>query len=482
MTANQYSAAFVESRKVEAPIGMSTALVSLLVVFIPLFALAVFGDEAVDHLRAVSAKFELLKSGSAVIVVGLLVVFATIALGSWLLASKRFLFVALFLFAVSFSEVTVSSLNQSAFALRYLLFTIVTALGLLQLFRWNRDVIDASVIVGVLLFVWIAIDVALTGFDTNAVSMIPIQITLMFGVLVGLKSRFLASEDIRGVCILFGWMGAIMTLVHFAAYFVHAAPFIGGRFRSIHPLPTNFANAYVLLYIGMIWMLIYETRIVIKVVLLLLAVIGIALIFLSGTRNAMLAITIALAVFAFAWRARILVYGAIAALVVGIIAGEFYENTKSTSELTQRLSNSDTVRWEVWERAIGYVQARPFTGYGLGVGMNKLDHRMPEWLQFDTHNAYLGIWLQIGFVGLALVVALYFIALKTAATLLLSRRLDKKLRDIVILPVTLLIVLLIAGMFEENLTSRGSLQQILWTFCIALTMNVGRIAAAETRT
>lgn len=457
----------------EPSIGAPTAMIALTVIALPFFLLAILGGEAITALSVVSAKFEMLKSGSELLIALLAIAaIAAIGLGAWLLAGKRYLFIVLLFFSVSFSEVTVAALNQAAFGIRYLLFLVLTALGVVQLARVNREVLDSTVLIGLMLLSWIAIDLVLTGATGNATAMIPIQVTMLLGVLVGLKSRFVRKADIRDVCVVFGWIGAIATVIHLSAIFIHPSPFIGGRFRSIFPLPTNFANGYVLLFISMIWLLFYERRAVWKIVLAALVVAGAALIFLTGTRNAMLAVAIALVFFSFAWRVRILAYGAITALLAGTVAVAFVDESRSVSSLSNRLASSDTVRWEVWDRAIAHIEERPVTGYGLGVNMNELDTRLPDWVQFNTHNAYLGIWLQIGIVGLGLVSLLYFVALKTAFATLFSRGLDPSVREVLILPTTLLVVLLIAGMFEENLNSRGSLQQILWVFCIALVMNI----------
>lgn len=459
--------------------GAWTMLVALVVIALPFFMLAVFGGEAVEQLRILSAKFEALRGGSE-LVIALLAVAAIAAtgVGAWLLAAKKNGFVVVLILSVAFSEVTVSVLNQAAFGIRYLLFLIVTALGLVQLTRWNKAVVDSTVAAGMMLLAWIAIVLVIAGADAEALAMLPVQVTLLIGILAGLKSRFVQSEDIRDLCVVFGWIGAAATVIHVAAAMAHDAPFLGGRFRSIYPLPTNFANAYVLLFIAMIWLLFHERRVALKGLLLVLVGAGALLIFLAGTRNAMLSAAIAVLIFALVWRTRILAYGAVVVLLAGIVVSGFLAESGNMSWLSHRLSSSDTVRWEVWERALSHIQQHPIAGFGLGVTMNELDTRLPVWERFDTHNAYLGIWLQIGVVGLAFIVAMYGIALYSAFVTLRNPRLDPALREIMILPATLLVVLLVAGMFEENLTSRGSLQQILWALCIALVMNIKVIARA----
>ena len=107
-------------------------------------------------------------------------------------------------------------------------------------------------------------------------------------------------------------------------------------------------------------------------------------------------------------------------------------------------------------------------GYGFGNVMGEMEKRVAAWELLDTHNAYLGIWIQTGFLGLLLVLLLYIVSLYKGYTYLVFHRQKRDVKEVLVLPLALLSGLFLSGMFEENLSSRGSIQQLIWVLTIVL--------------
>ena len=83
--------------------------------------------------------------------------------------------------------------------------------------------------------------------------------------------------------------------------------------------------------------------------------------------------------------------------------------------------------------------------------------------------------MQLGIVGVILVIIIYFVCLAKGFQLILAKKIDGDIKKVIILPLAMLAALLIAGIFEENLTSRGSLQQLLWSFSVTMIIVIYRI-------
>ncbi|MEA2406359.1 MAG: O-Antigen ligase [Thermoleophilaceae bacterium] len=169
----------------------------------------------------------------------------------------------------------------------------------------------------------------------------------------------------------------------------------------------------------------------------------------SGSRGAMIAATVGLACVALAlpWERRrrlALVGGVLALFAVNVAVSQIPQperarprppqpqrvapesrNAESTLALADELGGSPrpyrrklfgtSGRAEAWRGAVGQAADRPLAGYGFGTEERVFVDRYRNFLSALPENSYLGVLLQLGVAGLALVVALLTAVLVTAA-------------------------------------------------------------------
>lgn len=457
------------------------ALLSLLIVMIVWIWVLLFGEETMKTFMAMSAKFRMvdLRSTRIVFVLMFLSVLA-VSLWSYFLAMKKKLFLVLLISSFVFSEVLLRGFNEIAFVIRYVSITVLLSLGMAQFAEHLRERMDTVQVLGLAYLVWSFINLMINGFDLTSLAMLPMQLTIVLGLFLGFGSIFGDSRSIRYICTALALLGVFMTFFHICSFGLVPKPFLGGRFRSAFIFPTNFANAYVLLFVSMVWYAIRYRSLLIKTALWCLVVIGFSLLFLSGTRNSLLVIVVTLPVFAMVWKMKVPFVAALAVLAVGVIAYVFLRDSGTVSVLGERLVKfSAKTRLEVWKISWEYIKARPFVGYGLGKELDVLAGSMPKWGVLNPHNAYLGIWMQSGLIGLCLMLAIYFVAMFRGIRTLMDGRIAKDVKEVVVLPVALLIGLFVAGFFEENLSSRSSLQQLIWGISICMVMCLRKTIGKE---
>ena len=331
---------------------------------------------------------------------------------------------------------------------------------------------------GLIYLAWQLVGLLLNGYGTTSFLLLPVQFAIFVGILIGLSNDYVRKVDHLRFCHVLGWTGIALTAFHASALILSPQPFLAGRFKSYYLLPTNFANGYALFVVAMLWLALHEQRRVVKVVAWTALPIGLGLLVLSGTRNSILVVFVAVAVFAAVWTRRIFFLGTLGAIAIFSLMVLFVDNASHLDGLFNRFSKLDTSnRQDVWEFAWQYIKQRPLLGYGIGKGGDALGHTLEPWERaeyINTHNAYLGIWLQHGVIGLILVSMVFLVGLIKGARMLLSRHVVPACKQILVLPVALLAGLAVGGMFEEYLTSRGSVQQLLWGFFLLMIVTASR--------
>jgi O-antigen ligase len=276
-----------------------------------------------------------------------------------------------------------------------------------------------------------------------------------------------------------GWTGAALTIFYLASILFVNQPFLAGRFRSFFVLPTNFSNTYVLLYVAMLWLGLSKDILLRKVIIWTALVIGICLLALSATRNPVLFLFAAIGVFSLVWRVKVPILIALFISFFLIVVLLYYQESKHMQFLADRLSSFTTFDREVlWKTSWSYISNRPLLGYGFGRELAFLA-KMPEWGKLNTHNAYLGIWLQLGLFAAISIIFLYLAAIKKGLSFILMRSTSNALRNVISLPTALLIGLFLSGFFEENMTSRGSIQQCMWAISILMINGIDIYAEKE---
>jgi O-antigen ligase len=446
------------------------ASISIFIILIGLIGMYSMGGGFPTDIQAISTKFKTVDLDVGILMPLLMVgMFLSVIFASIILSRKKYVFFALLVGAFALSEVLVPGVNEASFAIRYIFMVALISTGLASIFGSNVNHQNWISRVGLLYLLWCLLNLFINGVNIESLAMLPMQITLFIGIIIGLRSYFTKLTDIKRLLVMLGWIGAGLTIFNLGALFFVSAPFLAGRYRSAFLLPTNFANGYALLYVAMLWLMITEKKIFLKSILFTCVVIGIVLLGLSGTRNAFVMLLVAISAFALVWRLKIPLFIGLGVIIIAVIMRAFLDDSHSLNYVIDRLGETRTSdRQVVWDLAWNYIGNRPWVGYGIGHGQEAIDKSLPFWLQLNSHNAYLGIWLQTGIIGLVLVVLIYILTLGRALKMLLSKTVDRQTKEVLVLPFALLSGLMVTGLVEENLTSRGSLQQLIWGIAILI--------------
>lgn len=440
------------------------ALLSMFIVMLGWTWLLLFGEGTMKAFVATSAKFRMVDLRSTpVVFVLMLSSVLTVVLWAYLLVRKKRLFFVLIVCSFVFSEVLLRGFSEIAFAIRYVSITVLVSLGITQFVRRFREGLDAIQICGLIYIAWSFINLCVNGFDSTSLAMLPMQLAIVLGFLFGFKSIYGDYRSISDICMVLAWLGVFMTFFHILSLVMVSKPFLEGRFRSAFIYPTNFANAYVLLFVSMVWLAFRETRVLVKTATWCLVLVGFSLLFLSGTRNSLLVFAVVLPIFAIVWKMKVPFFAVLAIVAIGVIGYVFLRESETVGFLGERFVRfSAKTRLEIWRLSWEYIKAKPFIGYGLGKELDVLAGSLARWELVNPHNAYLGIWMQTGLIGLVSMLVIYFVTMFRGVKMLMGKIMQESNKEMIVLPVALLIGLFIAGFFEENLSSRSSIQQLIW--------------------
>lgn len=450
---------------------LELAIASIVLTCLAWLVLLIGGDGHLTRLTAFSSKLKFLSEGNNVLLlmlIGLSV--GLVAIASAILPSRPRLLMALLLLSFGLSEVVIPWLNLGAFLIRYLVIIVLATVGVLAILRTKASQIGWIRWIALGFLLWCFINIYFNGARLESLLMLPIQLVLVIGVLFGARDIYRTPQMIIDASIIFASVAVLMTSIHLIAFLVFHDSFLKGRFTSILPLPTSFGNSYVLFVAAILWRIFLGGRWLVTGAMTTCLVIGSLLLVLSGTRNALLVMAIVLFVFFFVWKARVALFGGIALTISVLVAVGFFLETTAVRQATERVGNKQSleIREQVWQFAWEHIQEKPIVGYGLGVGTEVMAQDLPSWNRLNTHNAYLGIWLQLGFVGLVCIIAMYLGGMAAGWRIVLTSGIPREITTAVALPLATLTGLFIGGMFEENLSNRGGLQQVIWGLDICM--------------
>jgi O-antigen ligase len=446
------------SEGVHASIGISILLMLFVLTTIWGFIL-IYQDEVLNSLSEVNVSIRMNKDKPwALICFGMLGSY-TIGIASiWLLTRNTALFLAAWIMSLALAEASIPIVHQIMLIIRYPFMLALISFGTIEYFKNIRKHSDIVQKIGAFIALLILLHSAIDGIDLTSGLLIPMQLALFFGVFYGLPTLINNNKMLSKITLGFAVVGIFVTLVNFIGCKFADGPILNGRLRSWYSLPTGFANNYVLLLTPIIWLLFATRKFGVKLISFIAILIGIYMLYASGTRNAMLALLIASGIICLFWQQKYLIYlilfGCI--LLLSMYAFDFdHDNTRLS-----HVSEKET-RYRVWSLGWSYIIEKPFWGYGLGVDLTSLSGNLPVWERFDAHNAYLGIWLRIGLLGMLAYMLIYIISLRRGFNLI-KQEADSEMKSIIVLYLALISELFISGMFEENLSSRGSIQQAIW--------------------
>lgn len=123
-----------------------------------------------------------------------------------------------------------------------------------------------------------------------------------------------------------------------------------------------------------------------------------------------------------------------------------------------------TGRTDIWPYVIDKIRERPFLGYGYAVFWNGLEGesadiwRALRWTVPDSHNGFLDLWVDLGFLGF---IVFLFGFIQTLARSLLWVRLSRSW--VSLWSLMLLVYLVLSNITESALLGRNSLILVLYT-------------------
>ena len=455
------------------PSSLIIGTISALLVFAALASMFLIGEDVFNSLRAASGKLRSLKldSESLIISVSLLSILSITA-AALLFERAKGLFLVLLLTSFAVSDALISGISEGSLLIRYLFMIILITVGICSFNSVQKRGLSSIQWLGLIYLLWQLIGLLVNGYGTTSLLLLPVQLGIFVGILIGLSNDYARKIDHLQFCHILGAIGIGLTAFHATALILAPQPFLAGRFKSYYLLPTNFANGYAPLLVAILWLAMHEKGRFVNTLAWATLPIGLGLLILSGTRNSILIVFVAVIVFSVIWPKKIMVLVVVGALLTIPLLVLLVNDTSQINGIFKRFSKLEASnRHDVWALAWNYIMQRPLLGYGIGKGGEVLGQTLQSWEKaeyINTHNAYLGVWLQHGIIGLTLVGMIILSGLIKGSRMLFSRNVHSDYKKVVILPVALLAGLATGGMFEEYLTSRGSVQQILWGFSLLM--------------
>lgn len=429
------------------------------------------GDDFLVSLKALSPKLRTLEIDYSTVAVGVVGLTSVITGIVWAFCRASRTFWIVMLLGFGLSEILVPLVSYVSLVVRYSSMTVLAAAAILSFSV--RDVRFGAVnILALALLFWVLLRVAIGGGAQQSLMLLPIYCTILAGILLGMRGKVRSIAECAQFNSVLAALGVLFTLVHLSSFFFAAAPYEAGRFKSYYVLPTNFANAYVLMVVAMLWQAIHQVQLAKKIAFWSFVGIGGVMLVLSGTRNAVLVLGVSWVLFSTISRQRFLYRATILVVMIVAALGVAERKLQRESEVVDRLARISVAnRTDVWRVAWEQIKENPYLGYGLGSTSGVLERKVETWEQatyINAHNEFLGIWLQLGIGGLFFLIAIYAITLWQGVGLLLKDIWPAEEREVLLLPVVFVVSLAIAGLFEENLSSRGSLQQVVWAISILI--------------
>ena len=474
------SAIAKEPTEASGPSVLGMGAIATLLAFTAFAIMFLLSNDLLKTLRSMSEKFRTLSLDDGTLML-LLALSSVLAIAGGVVLFSRAKSVFLFLLLISFavSEALLPGISEGSLAIRYLLILLLASLALYMLPSVAKHGLTSIQLLGLLYLAWQITGLVVNGYNLGSILMLPVQFAVFWGILVGLSTEFDSEAAYLRFCNVMGWTGIVLTGFHLSSLVFSPQPFLAGRFRGYYSLPTNFANGYVIFVVAMLWLGLRGTRKIAQLTAAVGALAGVGMLILSGTRNSILSIAVGVCIFAVTWPKRILIIGVLVSILLGMTVLALGDAFSSHEGAVARFSKMESnTRHEVWSLTWRYITERPVIGYGIGKTGEVLGETLQSWEKADfinTHNAYLGIWLQHGIIGLLLVLAVMVGGLLKGFSVLCSKATNDRMKDLLVLPVALFAGITAGGMFEEYLTSRGSVQQITWGLSLMLVVNAARV-------
>lgn len=340
--------------------------------------------------------------------------------------------------------------------------------------RWKKTVyfISKDIIVITIIGIAVASIVWSDNPSTTIRTSVALIGTTLFGIYLG--SRYSVKEQVRilGWTSLFILVLSLLLIGGLPQYGIMAAVH-SGAFRGIFTHKNLFGR---FLALSIIILLMFKTVLPPNKVWIAKLCIGLALILLSGARSTTSMINTSILLMALlvyqTFRFRyILMVPAFLSLVT--LSGVLYSLYTEYSSLVFASLGKDpslTGRTELWMYAWDMIEQKLWLGYGWGAFWGGLDGpsgyiiRMAKWAVPNSHNGWIDLWLDLGFVGVFAYAAGFIINLIRS---LWIARYTTHLYGL--WPLVYLTYTLISTYTETGLVARNS---IFWVLYVAISITM----------
>jgi len=257
-----------------------------------------------------------------------------------------------------------------------------------------------------------------------------------------------------------------ITAVHLSSPFLVDEYVYQGRFQSVWTRATLLGISYSPMVIAMFWMGMATKSAQLRIFFIAAGLVGFGLILWSGSRSPIAGTLMGIGILWLFFRSPILLaMGFIAVLGIAVqvifgISGDIEANM-----LLDRFQDAESGRFELWAEYFKTAIASPIYGYSdsqfqyallgegstgaflssIGVGLSLT----------SIHNAYLGLVLRFGFVGLILWLSMLVFALIRARQVMSSKLIPFEEKSNYLFPVAILPVVAFINMFEDFVPGTG---------------------------
>jgi O-antigen ligase len=389
-----------------------------------------------------------------------------------LLAFRPATFMAVWLVALSIGDARLGVIQQAGLLLRYSMMLVLVVLGVGVLVRGTRR--GPADWLPRLFLAYTALQllhVIFNDLSIEAMSMLPMQLAISLGVVFGFREILESDKVLVHLGRALTVAGVVVTLVECTSLVASEQPFLAGRFRSWHSLPTGFATSYVFFLIPLVWTALSGGGRILRLVSAATACIGVILVVLSGTRGALLCLLVAAFVMIFIWKRRLIIPFVFVSIVLVLMSSAGDGFGTLFGDAGERIVSARETRFGAWSNAWAFIQQQALWGYGLVPDIHLLNVRGNEVL--DSHSAYLGTWLRLGIGGLIIVIAINTMTVVRALKAWPRLHTWRDGGNALILFLCLLLTVIVGGLFEDNLAGKGNVQQAMWALSVAGVVIIG---------
>ena len=388
--------------------------------------------------------------------------------------------------AFCFSNASWKPLHDPAWLLKYLIIVFFASMGGLFLLKnfW-RLLAMPYVRIFLYSFLYIAIIQLALGGKTDDIWYLGTDMAYIFGFAIAWLAWVKDTDSLMEFNRIVSWAAVVITCLHAMAPFVGVEHIESGRFRSVYSKATGFAVFFSPMVLALYWRTMTEKNDYYRYFFTAMAGLATILMLWSGTRSAALALIISVTLMWYIFRTRIFVYmffGVAFILVVQIIGGQ---SSQDVSTLIERLQDTDdTGRFETWVRYTEFITQSPIFGHSL-TGVDRLFYNSMSLRFFDQlgvsidggpapHNAYLGAMARFGVIGLGLLLAMIFFAVKYGRRVYFSTKIPLEEKAAYMYPMCVVALVCVACIFEDVLgnTGKGTITAFLFypslIFCVRI--------------